>query len=236
MNKFYQVLTPYYDEIFPSNDKQISFLSACFPISSTLLDVGAGTGNTAVALAKAGYILTAAEPEHSMTVKIKEKATHGQLPIQVVQNSMQQISQLSGAFDGIYCIGNTLAHLDSFKEISAFLQAAYDLLNEQGMLVIQAVNFEKVILHQDFSFPVIQKDTFTFTRKYEPLGTKILFTTILEDPLETYSNTLSLYPVTKAQLQNELLNCGFHSIAVYGDYGKSPYTTDSPGLIITAIK
>ncbi|MEC0182210.1 class I SAM-dependent methyltransferase [Paenibacillus peoriae] len=236
MTKFYQVLTPYYDEIFPANDKQISFLSSCFPAASTLLDVGAGTGNTAIALTKAGYILTAAEPEQSMTVKIKEKANRDQLHIKVMPNSMQQIPQLNETFDGIYCIGNTLAHLDNFNEICTFLQAAYDMLNEQGKLVIQTVNFENVLRHQKYSFPLIQKDTFTFTRKYEPLDHKIRFTTILEDHSDTHSNAILLYPVTKAQLQNELLNCGFHSISVYGDYGKSPYSIESPALVIIASK
>jgi len=236
MKTFYEILTPYYDEIFPANDKQISFLSSCFPEASTLLDMGAGTGNSAIALAKAGYNLTAAEPEHSMISRIKEKAEREELHIKVIQNSMQQISRLNENFDGIYCIGNTLPHLDNFYEISTFLQAAYDRLKEHGTLVIQTVNFEKVLLQQDFSFPVIQKDNFTFTRQYELQDNKILFTAILEVLSDTYSNTLPLYPVTQHQLQNELQKCGFRSISAYGDYSKSPYRTESPGLVIIASK
>ncbi|WP_379135941.1 class I SAM-dependent methyltransferase [Paenibacillus sp. sgz500958] len=236
MKTFYEILNPYYDEIFPANDKQISFLSSCFPAASTLLDVGAGTGNTAIALAKSGNNLTATEPEHSIVTRIKEKATSDGLDIQVIPNSMQQISQINETFDGIYCIGNTLPHLDNFNEIRTFLQAAYDKLKEQGALVIQTVNFEKVLLQQNFSFPIIQKDNFTFTRQYELQDDKILFTAVLEVPSDTYSNTLPLYPVTKHQLQNELQKCGFHSLSIYGDYSKSPFSTESPGLVIIANK
>ncbi|MGF7047653.1 2-polyprenyl-3-methyl-5-hydroxy-6-metoxy-1,4-benzoquinol methylase [Paenibacillus sp. DS2015] len=236
MNTFYQVLTPYYDEIFPVNDKQLLFLSSCFPVASTLLDVGAGTGNTAVAMANNGYRLTAAEPEHSMATRIREKADSSNLAIKVIPHSMQEISQLNETFNGIYCIGNTLPHLNNLEEIATFLQSAYDRLIESGMLVIQTVNFEKVFLQQGYSFPIIHKENFTFTRQYELLNESVLFTTILECQSDTQSNTLPLYPVTKKQLENELQNCGFHSIAVYGDYRKSPYTIESPGLIISAVK
>ncbi|KGE17913.1 class I SAM-dependent methyltransferase [Paenibacillus wynnii] len=236
MKTFYEILTPYYDEIFPVNDKQVNFLCSYFPNGSTLLDVGAGTGNTAIAMARAGYKLTAAEPEDRMTDNMKEKANLNKIQINVIPNSMQQISQLRETFDGVYCIGNTLPHLDNFQQICTFLQAAYDKLNKHGKLVIQTVNFEKVLLHQHYSFPLIQKDTFTFTRQYELLDNKIMFTAILKDQSDTHSNTLPLYPITRTQLQNELENCGFHSIAVYGDYGKSPYNTESSGLVISAVK
>lgn len=236
MSTFYQVLTPYYDELFPTNDKQISFLSSCFPIASTLLDVGAGTGNTAIALARAGYHLTATEPEPNMSLIISEKAGSNGLHMQVLQYSMQQITQFNDTFDGIYCIGNTLPHLNHFNEIAIFLHNAYDKLNEHGKLVIQTVNFEKVLLRQGYSFPQIKKDTFTFTRQYELQDDKIMFTTILEDQSDSHVNTLPLYPVTKTQLENELHKCGFHSISAYGDYGKSPYTSESQALVIVAVK
>jgi glycine/sarcosine N-methyltransferase len=236
MTTFYQVLTPYYDELFPTNDKQLSFLSSCFPITSSLLDIGAGTGNTAIALAKTGYKLTASEPEYNMAIRINEKNDSDSLQIKVLQFSMLQISQLNETFDGIYCIGNTLPHLKNLSEICTFLQAAYDKLTEHGTLVIQTVNFEKVLLQQGYTFPIIQKDTFTFKRQYDLQNDIVMFTTILEDQSETQSNTLPLYPVTRTQLETELHNCGFHNISVYGDYGKSHYTTESPGLIIVAVK
>lgn len=44
---FYQMLTPYYDEIFPANEKQINFIVSYLQKGSSILDVGAGTGNVA---------------------------------------------------------------------------------------------------------------------------------------------------------------------------------------------
>ncbi|MBN3525254.1 class I SAM-dependent methyltransferase [Paenibacillus apiarius] len=236
MSTFYEVLLPFYDEIFPANDKQISFLSSCFPAASTLLDVGAGTGNTAIALAAAGYHLTATEPEQGMLPKIIEKAARDRLPIRVLPHSMQQVSRVNERFDGIYCIGNTLPHLDNLQEVRVFLQDAYHRIKENGKLVIQTVNFEKVLLRHAYSFPVIEKETFRFTRQYKLQNGKIRFTATLEDHSDIYSNTLLLYPVTKNQLQSELQECGFHSITAYGDYAKSPYNSEAPGLVLVAVK
>lgn len=237
MKTFYEVLTPYYDELFPVNDKQISFLSSCFPLSSQLLDIGAGTGNTAIALAELGYQLTASEPEPSMTIRIKDKLDHNKkIHINVSQHHMQQIDQFNESFDGIYCIGNTLPHLHNLVEIRSFLQSSYDKLKEHGTIVIQTVNFDKVLHQQEYAFPIIEKESFTFTRHYHLHGDRVMFTTILKDQSTTYSNTLPLYPVTSNQLKEELHKCGFHSISVFGNYAKSPFNIEAPALILTASK
>lgn len=41
---FYQVLSPYYNEIFPANEKQINFITSYLEKGHSVLDVGAGTG------------------------------------------------------------------------------------------------------------------------------------------------------------------------------------------------
>ncbi|MEH7087265.1 SAM-dependent methyltransferase, partial [Neobacillus drentensis] len=63
---FYEALTPYYDQIFPANPKQLGFLSSLFAKDGRLLDVGAGTGNMAASLVEQGYTVLAAEPDGKM--------------------------------------------------------------------------------------------------------------------------------------------------------------------------
>jgi glycine/sarcosine N-methyltransferase len=71
---FYQPLTPYYDQIFPTNPKALHFLANTFPQGGTLLDVGAGTGNMALTLLNEGFSVTATEPEETMANQIRQKA------------------------------------------------------------------------------------------------------------------------------------------------------------------
>src|SRR4051812_15932072 len=69
---FYRSLTPFYDEIFPTNVKALNFLEATFKQGGLLLDVGAGTGNMALFLAKEGFNVIATEPEEAMAQQIRE--------------------------------------------------------------------------------------------------------------------------------------------------------------------
>ena len=231
---FYHSLTPYYDEIFPTNLKALDFLVSIFKQGGLLLDVGAGTGNMALSLSKKGFKVTATEPEAAMAIQIREKATN--TSISVFTKTMQQIGEFAETFDGIYCIGNTLVHLNNLEEINEFLHQVYRRLNDNGVFICQIVNFEKVLEKRDFTFPIIKKETFEFKRRYDLAGEKILFTTTITSAGQTFSNTTSLYPATSKQLLPILKNCGFQTIETYGDFEKGTYLENSPALIVVAKK
>ncbi|WP_102271748.1 class I SAM-dependent methyltransferase [Cytobacillus massiliigabonensis] len=233
---FYKILTPYYDQIFPSNKNTKQFLAENLRKGGKLLDVGAGTGNMALALAKEGYNVTATEPEEKMAEEIRKKALDETISLHAEAKAMQQLDEFTETYDGIYCIGNTLAHLRNLEEIDQFLQTAFKKLNKNGVFILQIVNFERVLVNKDFSFPVIRKENFEFQRHYEIAEENILFTTTLIADGKTQSNTIPLYPATVSQLLPILESCGFKEINTYGNFNSSPYSIDTPALIITAIK
>ena len=234
---FYKTLTPFYDEIFPANEKAVHFLSGRLKKGGRILDVGAGTGNMAVALAKQGFKLTAAEPEKGMAESIQQKAQSIQLPITVSTKTMQQSDQFEGNFDGIYCIGNTLVHLDNAEEIRSFFEQVYEKLNAGGVFIFQIVNFDKVLLKKDFRFPIIEKENFTLARQYDLADSgHILFTTTVTANGEAKTNTIPLYPALSSQLLEMLEQCGFKDINAYGNFEDKAYSVDTPALIITAKK
>jgi glycine/sarcosine N-methyltransferase len=231
---FYRSLTPYYDEIFPTNLKTLNFLVSNFKQGGLLLDVGAGTGNMAVYLSKEGFKVTATEPEEAMANQIHEKATNHS--INVFTKTMLEIEEFEDSYDGIYCIGNTLVHLKNLEEVNEFLHQVYRRLNDDGVFICQIVNFEKVLEKRDFTFPIIQKETFEFKRRYDIKGENILFTTTLTSAEQSFSNTTSLFPVKAKQLLPLLKDSGFQTIETYGNFEKGPYSEDSPALIIVAKK
>ncbi|KQL18747.1 class I SAM-dependent methyltransferase [Cytobacillus solani] len=233
---FYKILTPYYDQIFPANKHTKQFLSAHLPKGGKILDVGAGTGNMALALAKEGFTVTATEPEERMAEEIRMKALAETISLNVETKAMQQVDEFTETYDGIYCIGNTIAHLKNLEEIDQFLQVTFNKLNENGVFILQIVNFERVLGKKDFSFPVIRKENLEFQRHYNLARDNILFTTTLTVDGETQSNTLPLYPATASQLLPLLESCRFKEINSFGNFNSSPYSIDTPAFIVTAKK
>lgn len=233
---FYKALTPYYDQIFPANEKAVSFLSSHFKEGGSILDVGAGTGNMAISLSHEGFQVTATEPEEEMAEEIRLKSKSCPSPVSVATKTMQQLGEFPDFYDGIYCIGNTLVHLNTLAQINTFIEQTYQKLSQDGVFIFQIVNFDKVLNKKDFTFPIIEKDSFTFQRHYEISGEHILFTTTLTEGEYSQRNTVPLYPATSAQLLPLLKQSGFTSIDVYGSFAYKAYSIDTPALIVIAKK
>ncbi|WP_050614143.1 class I SAM-dependent methyltransferase [Bacillus testis] len=233
---FYKTLTPYYDQIFPANEKALSFLTSHFKKGDTLLDVGAGTGNMAISLSQQGFQVTAMEPEEGMAEQIQIKSESCHHPVTVTTKTMEQIETIDENYNGIYCIGNTLVHLNSFKDIHSFFKQTFQKLHSDGVFILQIVNFDKVLIKKDFTFPVIKKEAFTFERHYDLDENHILFTTTLSANGVSQKNTIPLYPATSTQLIPLLEQCGFERIKAYGNFEYKAYSIDSPALIIAAKK
>jgi glycine/sarcosine N-methyltransferase len=231
---FYQSFVSYYDRIFPLNQPALSFLSNYFQPGESILDIGAGTGNMAIALAEKEIKVTASEPDETMAESIRSKMNMKGLTLSVQTKSMEQIEKFQNNFDGIICIGNTLPHLPDEEGIERFLSQCHQKLNKDGRLILQMVNYDKVLSTDDFSFPVIQKDDFSFTRRYEKVNDHIYFTSILTVHEESTENTIPLYPITSQRLIALLTKAGFESVQVYGNFKAEDFNRDSPALIVVA--
>lgn len=232
---FYHALTPYYDVLFPANEKQLRYISSYYAEGSSLLDMGAGTGNIAYALAEAGYNVTAAEPEVAMCAHIRAKAEQC-ARLTAISTSMLELDQLTDHYDGIYCVGNTLAHLQDRKEICKFLQQAHGKLRAHGTLIIQVVNYDNVLAGSNFTFPVIRNEQVSFARSYELVDDKVLFTSTVTANGQAVSSSIPLFPVTYNQLVRMLEQCGFCRIEAYRNFEKAPYASDASALILAAHK
>lgn len=239
---FYKMLSQYYDVIFPSNPTQIDFIKRHLNANQSILDIAAGSGNQAIVLAQLGHSVTAIDLDEEMVHKIKEKC--GEMNNLIVsQMDMRHIDQFKPySFDLVICIGNSIVHLDSLKEIKETIKKMYHLLDEHGTLIIQVVNYNRILEQNITKLPIIEREQegLTFIRTYEHKNGRILFngeiTVEQNDIKETFANSVELYPLTSHELKDVLTVAGFKQVHLFGDFKGNDYAESSPALIAVAKK
>lgn len=240
MMEFYTLLSRYYDDIFKTNEKAISFIRDFLPPGGRLLDLGAGTGAEAIEFAKARYSVTATDYSREMVDIINQKSAILPEKMDAAVLDMRDVSQLAPqVFHSIYCIGNTFVHLDSYEEMTDVLIDCFNRLLPNGVLIIQIVNYDKIIAKSISSLPVIQNREagVTFERFYFFNDNKITFhgkLTIASkdgsvEKIAESSTDLLLLPSKK--LMEIVEATPFSSLDLYGSFTSEKFTLDSPALI-----
>ncbi len=239
---FYQVLSQYYDVLFPANHIQINFIEKYSQPATRILDLAAGTGNQAILLAKKGYDVTAIDSSEQMIAIMKEKVQEEQVSLQCIRLDMEKIQELMiSAYDSIICIGNSIVHLNSVEEIRQMVTDIFKLLESDGTFIVQIVNYDRILEQNIKELPLIKRDEgITFQRTYEFLDEKIQFSGVLtveqNGKKEQFLNTVELYPLQSFQLVSVLQEAGFSEITLFGDFMETEFTTSSPAIIAVAKK
>ncbi|MCT8139356.1 class I SAM-dependent methyltransferase [Anaerobacillus sp. CMMVII] len=235
---FYQQLSKYYDLIFPLNSQSIAFIRERIG-EGAVLDIAAGTGNHALALANLGLNVTATDLDKNMVAIIEEKALKNQVSLTAVSLAMEQLDQLKDKrYSTIIVLGNSLVHLDNMTMLTEVLSNIHNLLTKSGKLLIQIVNYDRILKEGVTELPMItrEKEELTFRRTYKHVDKKIKFCGQLTIGEEILKNEVYLLPITSKQLVDVLAQVGFQEINLYGSFKGEPFETHSPALIVEATK
>ena len=233
MSKFYDSISDNYEDIFQPNDKQISFLEE--RAHGKILDVACATGKVAKRLQDDGYDVIGIDLEE----KFVDKAIN-ENKIDAKCMNMLDIDKLEENFGLIYCIGNSLVHLDSTEKINEFLKKCYDKLNPNGNLVLQIINFHPFLkVDDDYlgDLPTIKNEKVEFVGKYFRNGDFIRFNTVMTAADKSIENDVNLFPITSDELVKLLEQNGFENIKIYGGFNKAEFDKEnSRPLVISAEK
>lgn len=236
MSAFYTELAKYYDDLFPAGMAQVRLIAekAGQP-PGTVLDIACGSGSYATRLQAMGYAVTAIDLDAEMIRQMKAKDAD----IQAFQMNMLDIDILPGSFDLIFCIGNSIVHLDSAADIERFLQSCRRKLNWQGSLILQTVNYDRIIAKGITELPTLTHDDkhLSLERHYRSsnIPGKIDFLTILSVSGSVLENHVDLLPVTSKTLQTLLEAAGFTRVEFYGSFQKDEFKPlESFHLVVVA--
>lgn len=241
--KFYKEISKLYDIVFPKDDTTLKYLCKNLNGNSKVLDLACGTGTYSIELAKKGHRVDGIDLEEDMITKAKEK---GGLFADFTAHDMTKIKDIfkEKKYDFIFCIGNSIVHLKSKEKIQILIQDVYDMLIDEGALVIQIVNFDRVIKNDVKSLPTIDRNDkgikFIRNYNYKEDENKVEFKTELlvsnDGNVDKYQNSVDLIALKMEELKTMFEKSGFKDIEVFGDFTEEEFTDNSFALVIRGVK
>ena len=237
--KFYSSIAEQYDLIFPYSPPQKKFVqsSVSAPLErKDILDIGCGTGNLTIELNPLFGSITGIDLDSEMIKAAKQKSDQ---PAFFCRNMLELAKDFSPAsFDVVLCFGNTLVHLDGLGEIAEFFSQTRKVLKPGGKVLLQIINYDRILDQQVDHLPTIENDQIKFERfyAYQKNTHRVNFDTRLtiKQNGEVIENSVPLYPILKDELKQILIDSGFDLIRWYGNFKKEPLTDMSVQLVVEA--
>ena len=117
--------------------------------SGAVLDLGAGAGYHARVLASRGFTVTAVDTSDALLKELSEVCAG--LPVTTLHADLLNETKFAalGPFELILCVGDTLTHLPSMKEVDKLIRMAARLLAPGGALLLQFREQPKDLSPQD---------------------------------------------------------------------------------------
>jgi len=212
------------------------------PKGSRILDVACGTGLHAILLAGQGFCVTASDLSTEMLSKAKANAQDESCQIEFVQSSMETIGQRElGPFEAIFCLGNSIPHLLTPDSLNETLQGFHHLLAPGGIVLLQLLNYEKILLQKERIIAIHRTPKIEFIRFYDfttPTLSFNILTITNGEPKPTHSLvSTELYPYQKDDLCRALTQAGFSATESFGSLYRETFDAKhSPNLILRAKK
>lgn len=239
--KFYDEIAKYYDLIFPTSQVTVKFLQEkAGKGPKSILDVACGAGGYSFELEKEGYNLTAFDLDKKMIEELKLKTKNSGSSIEAMEGNILEVKEKfkDKCFDLVFCIGNSLVHLDNAEEILKFFKDSKSILKKNGTLVVQIINYDRIISKGIKSLPTIYNEeaNLSFERlyTYKEAEHKVYFKTILTVGNDKYENEVPLYALQYDEAIKLLKEAGFNNIEVYGDFKGNTFSKeDSYAMIIS---
>lgn len=208
----------------------------------TALDIACGTGLHAILLQKTGVNTVGVDNSQPMLEKAHKNAMEAGVNVTWIHSDMRKLTKsIDQTFDVIFCVGNSLPHLTTEKQLLNAFQEWHNLLNSNGNIIIQILNYTKILKDKERIVNITRQEQREYIRFYDFLYRRLRFNVIVlnwekQPPLQSFNSTM-LYPYEKTSLATVLHQAGFINLEYYGNINLTSFSEDnSPNLVITAQK
>ena len=193
----------------------------------TAIDAGCGTGFHCLLLSRLGVEVIAVDVSGEMLRILQQKACSIGKNVRMIQSAFTNLStRITEPVNAIFCLGNTLPHILDDHELKTTLKEFESALNSGGLLVLQLLNYDRILQTRNEILSIRTAGDTTFTRSYRYLGDRIFFNIASESgrgTINTINQTTELRPLTSLQLSEFLTQAGFEDIRLYGGIRLQPF-------------
>lgn len=151
----YQGFAYIYDELMQDapyaqwNDYLVTIISRHGNGGKKLLDLGCGTGELSLRMARNQFEVTGIDLSEEMLSVAQNKALENKKDILFLQQDMRSMSGFQDPFDVIIICCDSLNYLKSEEDVRDTFQAAYQQLKENGLLIFDVHSLYKI--HEIFA-------------------------------------------------------------------------------------
>lgn len=247
VEEFYDLLAADYDAMTSFDQrfvKERPFFQALidrFHFQSAL-DAGCGSGFHSLLLSQLGVDVLGVDVSSEMLRLTEGHARDQKVSMRTLQGSFENLaSMLQERFASVFVMGNSLAHLLNAAALEKALQNFAEVLDAHGILVIQLLNYERILAVRKSVQNENRAGAKTFVRSYDFDEAGILFNILTREQKEGVSEeriqTVRLRPVLQAELVRLLERVGFTDISVFGGISLVPFNpASSKDLVVVAMK
>jgi glycine/sarcosine N-methyltransferase len=241
----------FYDELASEYDEMISFETAIEKKkillksfinqnSKSAADIGCGSGVDSIALALSGLKVVAFDPSSKMlkAAELNSKRMNVQ-PVFHNSTADKIPNEFDDNFDLVLSLGNTFANISNDK-LQESIQRCYDILKPEGQLLIQILNYEKILVDKNRIVNITEGKNKFFIRFYDFNDEQIIFNilTFAKNKISDYKlSSTEIHPYFLDDFKSGLRASGFNDIKFYGDLRLAEFVVQqSKDLIVISQK
>jgi len=210
-----------------------------------VLDLACGTGRHSVALAREGVGVIGIDTSEVMISRAKDNAAANNVSPKFIHGDMAEFQSIAAdQYDMIICLGNSLALLDNLIILERVISSIYSSLNDDGVFIAQALNFEEIHRTGFRFFPqksgkMDNGEDVVFSRFYEhtypPNSSTLVMSALMKVRGEWTSlvSTQKVLNLNSNLLKRYLAQAGFRETRFFSDYSESLFVgSDDRNMVI----
>ncbi len=245
---FYEALADDYDEMTGFEERMSAaerFVRAILrrrPVESAL-DVASGTGLYALALARCGVPrVLGVDLEPAMLEKAARHAGRLGVRPHFLTADMEQLSSvLTGTYDLVLCLGNSLPHILEPPARRRTVEGFRSLLTPGGELMVQTLNFDRILRERRRIVSIDRRGNREFIRFYDFLENGLVRFNLLRIVWEKSDvghdlQSTRLRPCRSGELVRDFEACGLRNVRVFGSPSLDPFhECSSPTCLVAGV-